>query len=679
MTARGSRLATPLSISLLLCTALAIWVVWPAFSAGRIVNLDAPRHLLRSVVMAGQFLPSGHVDGWSPWWYLGAQLFLFQSYGYFFLIGASALLLSHVATIEQVFKAWYVLPVVALPAATALMALRLGVTRRGAAVAALASITFGSSLGYGIQGAFGVGLLLQSAGVLGFAIAWPEILGVLIHRDRSPWRAVVVLAAVLIVHFITGAYALATAGFVAAGLAVRFRHPWPLLRYALVASAVLLIAGHSLFPSLELHDIAGQAVGWGNDRERFDRFLMGTLFGAQPLALAALAAAAWSVRRGSLPLAISAIVLFVTALLGGANEQGWEPDWIGGALDILVRPRALPYAALLQSVFVGFAVDAMLRAGERAAIGRPALLKVGPPLVLAAVFLVAMPEITRQRRFVRTESMVDAYEHRIYRELVGWLRENVKPPAVVAVPRLLFPQEVLGARSVVSFLNLDTGLHTLGGDQAELSKSSRGAGRVELDNLHLEMKRNATALRSAGVSHVIVSRLEARMGLTGSEDFELGFEYEVPERGRSTTRHGKPREPLAVAVYRLRDGGRRLHAPGLRVVGMDHSPERITWAVDVAGGRPVRAATAAVNWHPNWTARVDGVRVPTRASPARYVAFDVPQGAKSVRLEFERSAREKGYNLLSAVTLLLALLAWRRDSRRRVDQSAPTFPERGLP
>jgi len=661
------QLNSPLGLGLIVCTALALWLVWPAFSPGRIVNLDAPRHLLRSEVMAGQFLPSGHVDGWSPWWYLGAQLFLFQSYGYFLLIGASALLLQSVVSLGLVFKFWYVLPIVALPAATALLALRLGLPRRAALAAALASITFSSSLGYGVGGVFGMGLLLQGAGVLGFALVWPQILAVLLHRDRSPWGAVLVLAAVLIVHFITGAYTLAAAGLVAAGLAVQQRHPWPLFRYALVAGGVLLIAGHSLFPSLQWHDMAGAAVGWGVDRDRFDRFLTGRLFGAQPLALAALAAAAWSVRRGSPALAISAIVYFGTGFLGGANQQIWEPEAFQRILEILVRPRAMPYAALLQAVFAGVAVDAILRGCERAfgSLGRPALAKASAPVMGAILLATTIPQMSSQRRFVQTESTVNHLDRPVYDELVSWLRDNVEPPAVIAVPRTLLPSEVLGLRSVISLLNLDTGLYTLGGDQAELTKASRRAGRVDLDRLHAEAKRNATVLRNAGVSHVIISRADVREGLMDNDDFELLFEHIQPARSHAPARrNGKALEPIGVAVYRLRNGGSWLHGAGLKVRGMDHSPERISWNVDVAPGRPLRTVSASVNWHPNWAVTVDGVRVDTQISPARHVTFQVPTGARNVTLEFERSASEKAYNILSAAALLAAFVAWRRATRR---------------
>jgi len=674
-----SGLGSPLALGILACTAFALWLVWPAFEPGHIVNLDAPRHLLRSRVMAQQFLPSGHVDGWSPWWYLGAQLFLFQSYGYFFLIGASALLLTelgHVATLEQVFKFYYVLPIVALPAATAWMSLRLGVTRRGALAAALASLTFSSSIGYGMHGMFAIGLLLQGVGIVGFALAWPLLLDVLMHRERKLWPVVLVVAAVVLCHFISGTYALTAAGFVALGLSLRARDPAPLVRYTILALLVVLIAGHSLLPSLELRQLAGAAVGWGLDRDRFDRFLVGTLFGAQPLALAALAAAAWSVFRGPAALSVSAIVFFTTALLGGANEQGWEPVQLGRLLEVIFRPRALPYAALFQAVFVGVAFDLLLVASARVAAtaGRPWLSRLATPALAAALLVVALPEAVDHRRMVRTTSSLHSPDSRVYRRVVAWLRANVPLPAILAVPRAVFPPEAIGARSVISLLNLDTGLYTLGGDQAELSRSSRYSGRLDLDQLDKNTARATTLLRAAGVSYVILSKPGLRKNLRSNPEFELAFEVEAPMRRRNLKvgRDGRPLPSFGVAVYRVRRGGTWLQGPRIRVLAMEHSPERISWRLRAQPGEQPTVATAAVNWHPNWTATVDGVKVATTMSPARHVSFEVAPDGQHVTLEFVRSAREKVWNTLSAVTLLLVLLAWWRQARAPAGPAART-------
>lgn len=647
-------------------TAVALWLVWPAFEPGRIVNLDAPRHLLRSTVMAEQFLPSGHVDGWSPWWYLGAQLFLFQSYGYFFLIGASSLLLEPCFSIGEVFKVWYVLPLVLLPGATAWMARRLGVSPAGAVVAGLASLTFSSHLGYGVRGLFGIGLLLQAAGVVGFALVWPALLRLLCARERSLWPVVLGVTAMLVVHFITGAYALAVSGCVAAGLALSRREPGPLLRYGLLAFLVLLLAGHSLFGSLEHHGLAGSPVGWGAGRDRIVHFFVGTLFGGRPLAIFGVAAAIWSLWRGELLLRVSAAVFLATAILAGTDAFGWEPRFVRDVLDTLLRPRALPYAALFQAVFVGAAFDLAVRANA-AWTGRFSTRgwsSIAPLVVVAGLLAVASPEIVSQRRLVATESSLKKQERRVYVRLVGWLQKKVPPPAVVAVPRELFPLRTLGTRSVISLLNMDTGLFTLGGDQAELTRAASRIKRLDLGRFEGSPTRMASVLRSAAVSHVIISQPEVRRALVGSDDFRLVFDYDEPVRSAPETSRRRER-PLGVSVYRLRGGGAWLRGRRVRVGEMHYEPERISWPVTVVRGRNSARVASAVSWHPNWKALVDGSPVATHETLWGRVAFSIPAQAKRVSLVFERSARERLWNILSGLTLASVVLVWMLDARRR--------------
>ena len=681
--------AVPYALAVAACTAFALWLVWPAFEPGRIVNLDAPRHLLRAEVMTRQFLPSGHVDGWSPWWFLGAQLFLFQSYGWFLVIGASALALKSIVGLQALFKFWYVLPLVLLPAAAARMARRFGVSTTGAVVTALASLAFSSPLGYGMEGLFAIGLLLQAVGVTGFALAWPELLDALQKPERGPWRAALLVAAVLLAHFISGAYLLAAGGLAAAYFAARSRGVRPLAVHALLGVTVLLLAAHSLFPSFELRELAGTGVGWGSERDRFARLMAGTLFGARPLALAGIAAAAWSLRSGPPALAATALVFFATAVLGGSDPQAWEPGVVSELLRVYVRPRALPYAALMQALFAGVAVDLAVRAASKR-MGAGAA-KALPLLLVAAVAAVAMPEAAGNRHRVVTESQLKPRSRRVYLDLVNWLKSNVPPPAILAMPRSLVSRRATGARSAVSLLNMDTGLYSLGGDQAELTKSAPRGDRVDLDGFDEGSSHTIRLLREAGVSYVAVSRPEVRELLSGRSDLELVYNdpgrpaRDTPEgagRRRRSRRQGDP----GVAVFRVRGGGQWLQGDGVEVLAMQHSPERTTFDVRVgeASGatrksRGARSATggdadagaarevvAAINWHPDWTATVDGRVVPVHRSRAGRVAFELPADAARVTLEFVRSAREKAWNALSAVALALVVaLEGRRLLRRR--------------
>lgn len=677
-------LAVGYALALAACTAFALWLVWPAFEPGRIVNLDAPRHLLRAEVMARQFLPSGHVDGWSPWWFLGAQLFLFQSYGYFFLIGASALLLKPIAGLHAVFKFWYVAPLVLLPAVTARMATGLGVSRIGAVAAAMASVAFSSPLGYGMEGLFSIGLLLQAVGVTGFALAWPELVAALQNRGRGPWRAALLAAAVLLAHFISGAFTLAAGGLASAYFAAKARSVRPLFVYALLAGTVVLLAAHALFPSFELRHMAGSGVGWGSERDRFEHLMAGTLFGARPLALAALAAAGWALWRGAPALAATALVFLVTAVLGGSDPPAWEPEAVTRVLRVYVRPRALPYAALMQAVFCGLAVDLLLcGVATRIGGGRTKWCGVAqhvgqadglatrlggtgtewlPALLLVAVAAVALPEAAGHRHRVVTESQLKPRNRHAYLELVAWLKANATPPAIVSMPRELVPRRAIGARSAVSLLNLDTDLYSLSGDQAELAKAAPRGERVHLDKLDEGRGRSVRLLREAGVSWVVVARTDLRRQLASRGDLQLVYDdpgrvarREDDDRQR---RRKKERDP-GVAVFRVLGGGQWLQGEGIEVLAMRHSPEKTTFDVRIGqgaqGATGEREAVAAINWHPNWTASVDDRPVAVRRSSAGRIALTLPGDAARVTLEFVRSARENIWNGLSAVAIVLVL------------------------
>ena len=658
---------------LVACTLVAAWLAWPAFEEGRLCALDAPRHLLRTQVLARQFLPAGHVDGWSPWWFLGAQLFLFQSYGVFLLLGGAAWLLDGLVPLEAVFKVGYVLPLVVLPWAAAHLARRLGVLPRGALGAAVAATAFSSGAGYGVEGLFGVGLLLQAVGVVGIAFALPAGMDAVEGRSAGPWKAAIGAAAVVLVHFVSGAWLLAALGFVALVESLRTRTARPLARYAAVAGVCLLLCAHALLPSLQERDLAGTAVTWVGFVRTPGAWMAGGLVGARPLAVAALVAAAVllvGVRRGHGRLRVAALLLFGTGLLATSQPLAQEPHAVARLLGVLARPRFLPYAVLLQAVFAGLALEGMLvgceagmrrwtqgAASSRILAARRAL-QAG---VMVAFLAPAAWQWIALRPTVRTEQDLVSPDRQSYRELVSWLRQNVAPPSLLAVPRDLFPEHIGGAPSVLSLLNLDTGLFTLDGDQAELTRRTLGGAWAKDDWIRNNPMRQAESLRMAGVSHVLVSNPATRRRLESEADYELLWEFDPPRPARTIE---GARTLAGVGVYRLRGGGQRLHAAGLEVRSMHFEPERVEWEVEGPGWGTPQAAEAAINWHPAWQASVDGRPVPTRMTAARRIAFDVPPGAARVVLEFVRGPRERATNLLSLATLMLVLAAWARRAGR---------------
>ncbi|MBI5505573.1 MAG: hypothetical protein HY899_12290 [Deltaproteobacteria bacterium] len=638
-------------LGVLACCGVAVWLTWPSWRPGIIINADAPRHLLRAKIMAEMFLPAGHIDGWSPYWYLGAQLFLFQSYGYFFLIGAAADLLDGWVRLQSVFKFFYAAPIVVLPASVAWLARGVGASRRAALAAAFASMALSSRVGYGIGGVYGTGLLLQGVGVVMFALVWPLVLDALEGRRRAAWTASLLLGGILVTHFITGAYVMAAAGVVAVAVSLSRREAAPLVCYGAMAIAALLLSAHTLFPSLELRHMAGGAVGWGDPEDRFARFLIGRGVGPPWFVVPALIAALVAVVRRRGRIALAALLLFGTALLATSVPSPLEPAIVRKILGVLLRPRAQPYATLMTAVFVGVAVDALF--SRIVSTGAPASREpsngtaVWPwrqaaALLLCVTFVGAgLAQMASLRHAVSTEATLRRSKHRDYAQLVHWLRTNVPTPAVVEINRRGLPSQATGAHSVISILNLDTGLFTLGGDQAELTSANSRTRSLHAKRLVRGAEWTARRLRSFGVSYVIATDVVSRQRLNASAEYQNVY------------------ESTSVAVYRIRNSGAWLTGSGIESKSFVFEPERMRWQVLARSSKP-RQATVAVSWHPNWRVLVDGRPVEVVGTSRHLLSFEIAPGAHSVDLKYVRRRSELVYNMISLATLVVVVggLAW---------------------
>jgi len=239
------------------------------------------------------------------------------------------------------------------------------------------------------------------------------------------------------------------------------------------------------------------------------------------------------------------------------------------------------------------------------------------------------------------------------------LRENVEPPAIVTISRRAFDSRSTGARSVVSLLNLDTGLYTLGGDQAELTTAGNRFGRADLDRIDQHPAHYAKILRGAGVSFVVVTDPDVRAGVVGQRDFELVYEYDAPRVSKAT------KGTSGFGVFRVRNSGSRIHGSGLEVSDFEEAPERLAFRLRVRPGLPTRPVTASVSWHPNWVATVDGAPVPVTRTKDEKVAFEVPVGVHQVTVEYVRRPREHLYDNVSAASLLFVVSAWGLGALRR--------------
>ncbi len=638
-------------------SALAVWLTWPVWSDGRILNSDGPRNLLRAHVMGEIFLPAGHVDGWSPYWYLGAQQFLFHSYGYFFLIAAFQKLCAGFLDIDAAFKLFNVLPIVALPPAVYYLGTRIGLSAAGGAAAALASLALGTATGFGLRGVFGVGLLLQSVGIVLFALTWPQFDRALDGDRRRAAAAALLLAVTLVTHFITAAYALIIIGTTAGFLAATRRSPRLLATAIAICVAALLIAVHSIGPTLEWRELMGSHVGWGGQATRLRQLLEGRYFGPLTLTLIGLVGLVHTLVRGEPRLVRAAMVGSGTLVV--ASLRPFPTESLPFPSDLVVsvfQPRALPYACLFLAVFIGRGAEVLVAALGALLAYKPfdRLPRAAAPIVAALALAVivgdTVPTLVSSRELIHTRGGIEAEQRRPYDDTVAWLREHVPPPAVIAMRRRMFAKSEVGVGTATSLINLDTGLYTLLGDQVELTRYCHRDRILARNATDAEAypDKLAKRLRLYGVSWLLARAPDLREAADASEALSLAAEI------------------ADIGIYRVSGGDARLTGDDLVVGGYLQSPERMLWQVENTASKPRRAAMA-VSYHPNWRVYIDSAPTRSEEHDEGLMTAELARGAHVLELSFERDHHASMYNAVSVLALIgtLAVLVGPRRLRRR--------------
>ncbi len=681
----GTRRAAWLAV--LGAVAIAGWMTWPAWQPGLLLGRDGPRHALRARAMAEMLATQHRVDGWSPYWLLGVPLFLFQSYGYYLLQAGAAMVAAALspATLSQA-QAWVdklaaVAPVLLLPPVLYRLSRRLGLGRFGAVVAAYASLGLGTETGYGVVSTFAVGLELHAVGVLLVAWTLPSLIDPSKLDRRGMCRAALLAGVTLIVHFISGIHLLLAIAFFALWSAVETQRPQPLLKAAVVAALALLLAGHTLFPAFELRAMMGPAVTW-NWHKHVTEILTGVHFGPRILFLAVLAG--WlALLAGGMPRRWSrwprnprephrepsSITLERTppraghdadpaVRLEGTFELRMQVRlrriaWLAlvvllvailppighGAPDLMrliagtVQPRGLAFVCLLLPVFAGVAAEY-----AAAAVGvRPRWWKQIAALAVAVCVLVSWAgALPPARRWVRTEAHRPTTERsRTCDGVLAYLAENGRPGEIVAYePRALTVHEC-GTTSLASLINLKTGLYTLGGDQAELARTTRAVfASSRIARATPEQVR--AWIHRYRIAYVLVRSPEVRSKLDASNAVRR-----VLEAGPVTLFAALRPHPA-------------LQGPDLTVERERMKTAAAAWKVENQS-RMDRRATISITYHPAWQARLDGRPAVVGRTTDSLIQVTIPPGPHLLALRFGRRPVERLYQAASLAALAVLL------------------------
>ncbi len=623
---------------LALCSLVAAWMTSALWGPGLPAGSDMARHYWRARVESDLFVATGHIDGWSPYWHLGLQQFLFQSYGYYFLIALAERLVGSWCASLTIFKFFLLLPFYVLPWVVYGMSRRLGILRWSSLLGAFTVLGVAVGTGFGIKGWYATGLMLQAPGVLLVGASIVTAIPGLRRGGAALAATAAITGIALVTHLISGAYILSALTIYALGVSLAERSLRPLGRGAAVILLALGVAAHVLLRSMELESFMGAPVGWGSDGP-IGRILAAGYFASTPVSLLAYFGTFHALVARRPGLFAVALLFAGTALFAGSPHFTVLTDGLTSLADTVFRPRAMPAACLLFPIVLAYGLETVVRLARNSR-----LLGAFPRVVvlLLAVVVVASgtDRIRSLARIPRTVRPTESITALPYHALLDYLREHAEPHAVVAFEMDIFEGRESGSPRFASLLNDETGLYALGGDQSEAT-DVRHHRMISADRLaDAEPDHLLAHLRHRSVSWLAVRTPKALARARALPGLELAL------------------TAGSVELYRVAGKHRFLTGQGLAVRELvAHEPERIVWEVRNRKEKGV-AALLAVSRHPNWRGWIDGGEVELEANRDRLMTVDIPPGNHRLEIRWLRPARERLYNLISILACaIIALVA----------------------
>ncbi|MDQ6929027.1 MAG: hypothetical protein M3159_10280, partial [Actinomycetota bacterium] len=194
---------SPTLLGIAVGAAIALWLTADVWGARLPGGGDVTGHLIRA--QAGvDLLKHGQLDGWSPRFGVGYQESLFYGPGFGWLLIGLRVLSFGALSSAGALKVVMIASVVAIPFGAAFLARSMGLSPRGAGIAAVLSLAASSPFGVGLHGLFGSGLVPQQVGGVLFLVVLGAAIRTLTEEGWA-WQALLAVsaAALAITHLIT--------------------------------------------------------------------------------------------------------------------------------------------------------------------------------------------------------------------------------------------------------------------------------------------------------------------------------------------------------------------------------------------------------------------------------------------------------------------------------------------
>lgn len=224
-----------------------------------------------------------------------------------------------------------------------------------------------------------------------------------------------------------------------------------------------------------------------------------------------------------------------------------------------------------------------------------------------------------------------------------WLRDHAPRPTVTGFDERLEGMGNPGYFQIPSRIVLEADRYCLSGNHLP---STRAHNEEVLRHLHdWAPPRLRAALIRYNVSHVLAWTPDVGKNLEGSGLFELVHRNEKIEVSE-VKGHG----------FRFASGR------GVRVNSVDFDAERVTWTLQA--GLPNATLALAIAFHPGWSAWLNGKRIPIREASDHLMELEIPHGASTLTIVFQRTRWETALHVLALGSFLLSVWLWARMRRQ---------------
>ena len=639
-----ARLASsPGLLGLLVAVLLAVWLTAGLWGPEPPSGDDTMAHLIRAQFTLEELVPHAQLDGWQPRFGLGYQQFLFYGPGFTWMVVLLHWLSLGLLSVAGAFKVAAIASFVALPLSVAYLAVSFGLGRRAAGLAAILVLCLSSPFGgVGLEGTFGIGLILNQLGAVFTCLALGAMLRLV--TDPGPRRmmvAGVALAAVFVTHAISAVILAVLLAIIL--LSLLGTEGWPARMVRDLVGAVLLACGLAAFwlvPAFAHNNLRGVLTGWDNPplAERLADLLAGRLLFHGLLVWLLLAGWLFAVQRFQQrqPWALALVVTPFGYLWVGDLFLRWNRN---NVVSMQLANRGLGYVGVLAVLpFAALLAHATSQLVERR---RWPLVGEAVAVVAAALLVVGIAGASRGK-VVGQQTPTPQL-----RALAGQLAAQV-PEGARFVTQRDFPNErrITGVSHPDFWLPWASGRDTL--NLFNIESSTTGWPGQVADHL-TEQPPDVAAdeLARLGVTHVAVINDQAAQPLLASSRFTTLWRSPPMALLAVSARPGQP-APGALVSTAVAAEARLVHA----------QPQHLV--IQARTGQPT-SASIAVAWSPKWHARVNGHPAGLGRSANGLLTLSLPAGENTIELMYGPDGWDvAGATLSGLVLAALGGVAWRR-------------------